>query len=177
METKITRRPGMIGLGIGLVVLGILCADAFKAFGQITKTVFSIYSLVSVSNAPTSIAASSTATNVMWLDVRRCDSFEVELSGVAATTNAGSGGYQVTFYKSVDGSNADPTALTASIVNITGTHTGQREITNVTGFGDCGWLKVVGANTATAAVSSLTFKVVTRPDLRVSYPFAEPEGY
>lgn len=176
METKITRRPGMIGLGIGLVVLGILCADAFKAFGQITKTVFSIYSLVSVSNAPTSIAASSTATNVMWLDVRRCDSFEVELSGAADTTNAGSGGYQVTFYKSVDGSNADATALTAAIVNFTGTLTA-RELTNVTGFGDCGWLKVVGANTATAAVSSLTFKVVTRPDLRVAYPFAEPEGY
>lgn len=171
-----TLRPS-IGLAVGMAfVVGSLILAAFvKADPDYThaRTTVSAYTVATVGNVPETIAASSTATNVVWIDVTRHSSIDVELNAAHATTNPGLGGVIVAFYRSLDGVTADPTALASMTVIPTGVNS-LTEITNLANIGNSGWLKATFQNAATAAVASCSMRIVGKQPWALTYPYGGP---
>lgn len=162
---------GPVIVMLGAIVF-LLAAVWSKGDPDVThgRTTVSSYTVATIDNVPSTIPASTTASNVAWIDVRRHSSIDVALTAAAATTNPGGSGLIVAFYRSLDGVTADPTALASAAVPVTGVNS-VLEITNLTGIGNSGWLKATFQNAATSALAGVTVKIVGKPPWALTYPY------
>ena len=98
----------------GAVMLG------FGAFGATPQTYLSTSTTASLVNVPTSIAASTTATNGEVIDVTRHDWIGIQVSANLLVTNPASQALTIPIKRSLDGTTFETTATTTLSLTLDG---------------------------------------------------------
>lgn len=112
-------------------------------------------------NVPLSIAASTTATNIIVLDVRDVDSVGIFLSGLLTATNPAVQALAANYTGSIDGTNFTTASLGGATVTLNGTNRAST-FTNIL-VNNLGWLKFTFANGTTNISTNLLFEAVSKP--------------
>lgn len=162
--------------GVMRTSIGLIAAAAISAFvsvpsalGQADGPPYSIPGdvivpwtkygqLLSVPNIPSTIAASTTATNEVILDVRNVDTVAFFLQGSLLATNPAAGGLVLPYVTSLDGTNYTSSPVGSIALTLTGTLT-LASMTNAN-FDNIAFVKITGfQNTATNIVATNSIKL------------------
>lgn len=164
-------KPTPILVILGLIALAVVFS-ATRAF-PVAKQYLVNYTADSLTNIPTTVAASSTSSGYTeWVDVRRQGTLFVQIGARLTATNAAAGATLTRpVYRSIDGVTAETTAFTTLAITFVGTSTNPFVwSTNIT-LGDAGWLKFGEWTTAaTNAIANLSVQVASRPPRAVISP-------
>lgn len=120
------------------------------------------YDPEAASNIPVSIAASTTASNEVILDVRRHSVIALQLDAKLTGTNPAAASLIGAYKGSVDGVTWETSARGSVAVPVDGV-LNRTGVTNVT-LGAIGWLKVTFQNTATNVCTNIVLQVVGKPE-------------
>lgn len=116
-------------------------------------------------NVPSTIAANTTATNQIILDVRNVDTIAAFISASLTLTNPAAHALILPYVTSLDGTNYTTAAVGSIAVSLLGTAT-QSAITNIN-CENYGFIKITGfQNTGTngvVATNSIKLQVVSKP--------------
>lgn len=164
----LTIKPPTILVALGLIALALVFT-ATRAF-PVAKQYITNYTPDSLTNIPTSVAASSTSSGYTeWVDVRRQPSLFVQITAALVATNPGAATLTRPIYRSIDGVTAEETAYTTLSITMNGTQT-KNWATNIN-LGDAGWLKFgEWTTTATNAVTNIAVRIASRPPRAVISP-------
>lgn len=105
-----------------LLALGAVLACA-ASFGAAPRTYLGVSSTDVLVNVPTSIAASTTATNTEVVDVTRHDTIGIQISAKLISTNPASQALTIPIHRSLDGTTFETTATTTLSITLDGTLT------------------------------------------------------
>lgn len=156
-------------------VLVLACAWlGFTADGaDYQRTYVAEYTPTTITDFPATIAASSTVTNYVILDVRRHDVVALQITGSLAATNPAAATLSVPIHRSVDGTNWETTQVNGILLTFTGVLS-RTATTNIT-TGGFGYIRLGPsmANTATNT-ATLSAKFVGKPPWALTYPYAGP---
>ncbi len=95
----------------------------FSAFAATPQTYLSTSTTASLVNVPTSIAASTTATNGEVIDVTRHDWIGIQVTANLVSTNPASQALTIPIRRSLDGTTFETTATTTLSLTLDGTLT------------------------------------------------------
>lgn len=144
------------------LIIGIFALCAFGiSFGASPQTYLGQSKAEFLVNVPTSIAASTTATNTEIVDVTRHDVIGIQITARNVSTNA-SAALTIPIHRSLDGTNFEDTATTTLSIAINGT-TLKTWYTNMT-VGAARYLKFNQyANATTNIATNITVQISGKP--------------
>jgi len=143
---------------------------------DLPRTYVAEYTPTTLTEFPSTLTVNTTATNYLWVDVRRHDVVALQLTGQLMATNPGAATLSVPIYRSIDGVTAETTQVNGILLTFTGVLE-RTAVTNIT-TGGFGYLRIGPSmvNTATngAACTNLVAKIAGKPPWALTYPYAGP---
>lgn len=166
MNTKTRFKIG--GLLLGVLALLALCIPQVRGG---VKTVLTPYTAVTLTNVPTSIAASSASANTEFVDVTRHTDVYVQVGGVLTATNPAAATLTIPVYRSIDGVTAETTAFTSLVLTFGGT-VPKVWGTNINTQGAAYLLFGGYTSTATNIATNLTVRVAGKQPWALTWPYS-----